>query len=159
MYYNNNYIIITKALFRTFRASQALGASDPDPWKPQVYITLTLTWTHWAFKPPGAKNWLDILKKISKSWSLMKRVLNFMPHAQPQTGAYSCWHLWSCSLLKEAKFHTGSDYFAAYQSFGFWLLIVYFSKISVPHFYFESLHLYFILFYFLPKMLLLHIVL
>ena len=39
-------------------------ASDPAPWRPQVNMTLTLK--HSAFKPPGAKNWLDILKK-SKS--------------------------------------------------------------------------------------------
>ena len=39
--YNNNYI--TKDKFRTFGASQALGASDPAPWRPQVYMTLTST--------------------------------------------------------------------------------------------------------------------
>ena len=39
--YNNNYV--TKDQFRTFGASQALGASDPAPWRPQVYMKLTLT--------------------------------------------------------------------------------------------------------------------
>ena len=29
--------------FRTFGASQALGASDPAPWRPQVSMKLTLT--------------------------------------------------------------------------------------------------------------------
>ena len=71
--YNDTYI--TKDQFRTFEASQAFGASESAPWRPQVYMTLT--WTHSALKPPGAKNSLDILKKSIKSWSLMKRVLNF----------------------------------------------------------------------------------
>ena len=39
--YNNNYV--TKDKFRTFGASQALAASDPAPWRPQVYMKLTLT--------------------------------------------------------------------------------------------------------------------
>ena len=42
--------------------------------RPQVYMTLT--WTHSALKPLGAKNCMGVLKKSGKS-SLMKRVLNF----------------------------------------------------------------------------------
>ena len=38
---NNEYII--KDYFTTFGASEALGASDPAPWRPQVYMTPTLT--------------------------------------------------------------------------------------------------------------------
>ena len=32
---------ITKDQFRTFEASQAFGASESAPWRPQVYMTLT----------------------------------------------------------------------------------------------------------------------
>ena len=34
----------------------------PAPWRPQVYMTLT--WIHLALQPPGAKNCLDILKRV-----------------------------------------------------------------------------------------------
>ena len=39
--YNNNFV--TKDKFITFGASQALGASDPAQWRPQVHMKLTLT--------------------------------------------------------------------------------------------------------------------
>ena len=45
-----------------FGASQALGVSEPDPWlAPGTDIYMTLTWTHSALKPLGAKNCLDML--------------------------------------------------------------------------------------------------
>ena len=49
---------------------------------------MTLTWTPSAFisafKPPGANNCLDVLKKSNKSKSLMKRVFSFMRNPKPR---------------------------------------------------------------------------
>ena len=57
------------------------------PWGPPSSLKAPcLTWTHSAFKPPGAKNWLDI---------------KF--HAQPQTGAYSCLSLLKSAASRSAK--------------------------------------------------------
>ena len=49
---------------------------EPAPWMPQV--NMTLTWTHSALKPPGAKNCLDILKRVANHDRSWKRVFNFM---------------------------------------------------------------------------------
>ena len=65
-----------KIIIYNIRSLSCLGASEQASWRHQVYMTLT--WTHSAFEPPGAKNWLDIFKKSSKSWSLIKRFFNFM---------------------------------------------------------------------------------
>ena len=52
---------------------------------------MKLILTHSAFKPPGAKNWLDILKKEQQI--MITHETGFKFHAQPQTGAYSCFPL------------------------------------------------------------------
>ena len=40
-YFHQTFIKLRKDKFRTFGASQALGASEPYPRRPQVYMTLT----------------------------------------------------------------------------------------------------------------------
>ena len=80
-----------------FSGLGGLRASSLDL-EPQVYMTLT--WTHSAFKPPRAKNHLDILKKewqikmmacfsvfLHRSWKWFKI------SCATQTGAYSCFKL------------------------------------------------------------------
>ena len=60
---NYSYLAKEKCI-RTFGASQSLGASEPSPWRPQVYMTLTLT--HLSLKPQGSNNCLEIFKNSGK---------------------------------------------------------------------------------------------
>ena len=73
---------------RTFVASQALGASELAPWRPQVYMNLNTLST----QTPRRQ---ELLGHIKKEWQIEMMAM-FDPekgckfHAQPQTGAYYC---------------------------------------------------------------------
>ena len=105
-------IILPKIDLEHFELLRPWEASEPAPWRPQVYMTVT--WTHSALKPLGAKNCLDtdILKKCGKSkWRRFFYIAHekgFEFNAQPQTCMMwhvTCWHCqgyWEWDIMRHS---------------------------------------------------------